>query len=306
MQNVLITGGSGTVGEAFLRRYSSVYRFGIMSRNEKLQYEIKKKFPLTYLYLASVEDKEALFRTYDSFQPDIVIHAAAMKHVDMAERQPIQTTHINVIGSLNVIDASVRFDVPATIAISTDKACERQHTYGITKYLMEQCFMEANGNTNHFAVCRFGNVAHSNGSVIPFWLKEKAEGKSLKLTSPNMNRLMFLPPEAADLIHRTIFRCFQDGGFVMSSPMKTINMLRLANAISENIEIVGIRPGEKLDEDLISERELPFTTVLSDGSIIIGKQKNEDENTRLKMPYNTKTAENMSAEELKNLVSWTA
>ena len=303
MHKILITGGSGTVGSAFLRRYSGVYQFGIVSRNEKLQYEIKKDFPDVSLFLGSVEDRESLFRVFDAFHPDVVIHAAAMKHVDMAERQPIQTTRINVVGSLNVIDASIRFDVPITIAISTDKACEHQNIYGVSKFLMEQCFLEANSKEHKFAVCRFGNVAHSNGSVIPFWLKLKQEGKPLRLTCPEMNRLMFLPKEAAELIYRAIEECSIDGGFILSKMMKTVNMLRLAKSISGDIEIVGSRPGEKIDEDLISDKELPYSEVVERKYIKIWRAINSVVSSRLPCPYSTLTAEVMTDEELSLLIN---
>lgn len=302
MQKVLITGGSGTVGSAFIARYRTQYDFAIVSRNEKNQYDIKNRFPATKLFLAAVENREDLFRVYDAYRPDIVIHAAAMKHVDMAERQPIQTVKINICGSINIIDASTEFNVPITAAISTDKACEHQNVYGISKYLMEQCFLEADGIRNRFAVCRFGNVAYSNGSVLPFWKKLAAEGKPLKVTDPKMNRLMFSQEEAADLINQTIGLMRIDGGFILSKKMKNVNMMDLAKAISSQVEIVGARPGEKLDENLISEKEVPYTKVISNGYVKITKEQNMDLMTRLVHPYNTKTAEAMTEDEIQALI----
>ena len=300
---VLITGGTGTVGTAFLEKYGQDHECAVISRNEKMQYELKKKFPRVETFLASVEDKEAIYCIYDKFRPDTVVHAAAIKHVDVAEKQPIQTTLVNIVGSLNIINAGIEFNVPVTVAVSTDKACEHQHVYGITKYLMEQCFLEANGERNRFAVCRFGNVAHSNGSVIPFWLKQKAENKPIKLTSPDMNRLMFLPSDAAALIGKSIEMCKTKGGFILSKKMKNVNMFKLANMISKTVEIVGARPGEKFDEDLVSLKELPYSKVIDNDYVIIEKEENKDLSSRLPEAYNTKTALHMNEKELWLLIN---
>lgn len=303
MKKLLVTGGTGTVGSAFLEKYGHQYKCAVISRNEKMQYDLKQRLPHIDLYLASVENKEAIFGIYDKFRPDIVVHAAAIKHVDLAEKQPIQTTMVNIVGSLNLISAGIDFNVPVTVAISTDKACEHQHFYGITKYVMEQCFLEANGDRNHFAVCRFGNVAHSNGSVIPFWLKQKQLGQPVKLTSPDMNRLMFLPSDAADLVHKSITMCDLSGGFILSKQMKNVNLLRLAKKISDDVVITGARPGEKFDEDLVSTKELPYSRVLDKDYVVITREVNEDIGSRLTTPYNTKTAENMTDAEIENLIN---
>ena len=127
-----------------------------------------------------------------------------MKHIDLMEQNPIAGCNVNVIGSLNVISASMKYDVPITVAVSTDKACSSASVYGDTKSLMEKCFMEANTDRNRFALTRFANVAHSNGSVLPFWLNLREKGLPLKLTDPKMNRLIFTQRDAAELIMKTI------------------------------------------------------------------------------------------------------
>ena len=166
---------------------------------------------------------------------------------------------------------------------------------------MERVFMNTNNDTNRFALTRFANVAHSNGSVLPFWLKLKEEGKPLKLTDPDMNRLIFTQEDAADLINRTI-RDTQKygGGFVKSYKMKCVNMLDLAKFISDDVEIIGKRPGEKTNEDLISEREIKRTFIYDD-DIHIRMEENEDFN-RLKVPYNSKSALKMDKYEMGTLV----
>ena len=217
------------------------------------------------------------------------------------ETNPISGCNINVLGSLNVVEASIINDVPITVGISTDKACLSESVYGASKYLMERVFMNTNNTDNRFSLTRFANVAHSNGSVLPFWLKLKKEGKALKLTDPNMNRLIFTQKDAAELIKRTIDYTKTDGGgFVMSYKMKCVNMLDLAKVISDDIEIVGKRPGEKTNEDLISASEVE-RTYIHGNDILIRNEINLDANT-LSSPYNSKTAEKMSKDEMKALV----
>jgi len=202
---------------------------------------------------------------------------------------------------LNVVHASLINDVPITIGVSTDKACMAESVYGASKYLMERVFMNTNTDENRFALTRFANVAHSAGSVLPFWLNLYEQKKSLKLTDPNMNRLIFTKEDAASLINRTIdFTRENGGGFVKSYKMKCVNMLDLVKVISDDIEIVGKRPGEKTDEDLVSEREITRTFVYGD-DIHIRMDENEGDN-KLDRPYNSASAEKMTEEEMRKLV----
>ena len=305
-KRVLITGGSGTIGRAFIRNYyNDLISFYSLSRNENSQVELSRDYPkIPFQVLGNIEDKLTVYRAFEEIKPDIVIHAAAVKHINLAEEQPIHTCNVNVIGSNNVIEAAIRTDVPTVVAISTDKACSSASVYGDTKSLMERCFLEANTNRNRFSVCRFANVAHSNGSVLPFWLKMKSQGKQISLTDPKMNRLMFTQTDAARLIHRTIkYTEKNGGGFVSSYKMKCVNMLDLAKVISEDVVIVGKRPGEKTDEDLIAEHELPYTYVRGN-DIHIRMEKNDADN-KLDVPYNSKSAEKMTPQEIKELVEWT-
>ena len=305
-KRVLITGGSGTIGRAFIRNYYNDFiSFYSLSRNENSQVELSRDYPkIPFQVLGNIEDKLTVYRAFEEIKPDIVIHAAAVKHINLAEEQPIHTCNVNIIGSINVIEAAIRTDVPTVVAISTDKACSSASVYGDTKSLMERCFLDANTTRNRFSVCRFANVAHSNGSVLPFWLKMKSQGKQITLTDPKMNRLMFTQTDAARLIHRTIkYTEKNGGGFVSSYKMKCVNMLDLAKVISEDVVIVGKRPGEKTDEDLIAEHELPYTYVRGN-DIHIRMEKNEGDN-KLDVPYNSKSAEKMTPKEIKELVEWT-
>jgi len=297
---VLITGGTGTIGSAFIKTYKQ-YEFYNISRNEKLLTEFNRNYPNVINHVGNVEDKDFMIRVFKQVRPDIVIHSAAMKHINIAEENPIHACNVNIIGSLNVIAASIAADVPVTIGISTDKACSSQSVYGDTKSLMEKCFLQANTPRNKFALCRFANVAHSNGSVLPFWLNLAKTNQPLKLTNPNMNRLIFSQHDAVNLIQKTIDACTTtNGGFICSFKMKTTNMLELAQTISNNIEIIGNRPGEKLNEDLISESEIDYT-YLYDDMIYIYQEKNTGTNKLLK-GYSSATAEKMTKTELINLI----
>ena len=297
---ILITGGSGTIGKAFIKEFPEHTYYNV-SRNEKFLTDLMREHPNVTNFIGNIEDKEFLFRVFKDVKPDVVIHAAAMKHINIAEENPIQACQSNVIGSINVINASVLADVPITIGISTDKACSSESVYGDTKSLMEKCFMEANTDRNAFALTRFANVAHSNGSVLPFWLKLKEEGKTLKLTSEKMNRLMFSKSDSAKLINKAIDKCIESGGgFVCSYKMKSVNMLDLAKVISDDFEIVGLRPGEKLNEDLISVKEIPFTYV-EDDMIYIYNEENKNDN-RLRQGYSSAYAEKMTTKEMEDLV----
>ncbi len=296
---VLITGGTGTVGKAIIRQNDNEYIN--VSRNEEKISELKREYPNVKSYVGNIEDKGLLLRVFKDVKPDVVIHSAAMKHIDLMETNPIAGCHINVMGSLNVVEASIINDVPITIGISTDKACLAESVYGASKYLMERVFMNSNNDTNRFALTRFANVAHSNGSVLPFWIKSKKEGKPLKLTDPDMNRLIFTQKDAADLINRTInFTRDNGGGFVKSFKMKCVNMLDLAKFISNDVEIIGKRPGEKTNEDLISQKEVDRTYLYGD-DIHIRMEENQDDN-KLTEPYNSKSAPKMTTEEMGDLV----
>ena len=296
---VLITGGTGTVGKAVIKQNDNEYIN--VSRNEEKIVELKREFPEVKSYVGNIEDKGLLLRVFKDVKPDVVIHAAAMKHIDLMETNPIAGCNINVMGSLNVVEASVINDVPITIGVSTDKACLSESVYGASKYLMERVFMNSNNDTNRFSLTRFANVAHSNGSVLPFWLKLKQEGKPLKLTDPDMNRLIFTQEDAANLINRTIkFTKENGGGFVKSYKMKCVNMLDLAKFISDDVQIIGKRPGEKTDEDLISEREITRTYI--HGNDIHIKMKENQGDNKLTEPYNSKSAPKMTTSEMGDLV----
>lgn len=303
MKKILITGGSGTIGSAFIKKYCNDYHITSYSRNEKSQVALKRKFQEVELILGSVDDLYELEQAYRISKPDIVIHSAALKHVDTAEKQPSSAIKSNIIGSLNVIKCSIKHDTPITLGISTDKACEPDNVYGQTKYLMERVFQEFDNTQNRFVNCRFGNVAWSNGSVLPYWLRLANKGESLPVTDSDMTRLIFTEEEAAELIEKGIRLASSiKEYFILSKKMKKVNMLKLAKMISKDIHIVGLRPGEKIDESLISSKEVKHTRLLDD-YLLLTPNEILSEKLSINGSLTSKSADEMSYSEMKNILS---
>jgi FlaA1/EpsC-like NDP-sugar epimerase len=305
MKKLLITGGSGTVGRSFIKTYRNKYKFFNISRNETLQHSLKQDFPEVENFLSSIENSDDVYSVFDRVKPDIVLHCAAMKHVDTCEKQPIQAINTNLLGSLNIIDACISLKVPVSVFISTDKSARPTNNYGMTKFLMERCVLEANSEITKFAACRFANVACSNGSVIPLWKENAKKGIPIKITNRDMNRMMFSPLDSSRLIEKAIHLCNNGtGGFIISKKMKNVNIGELADLISKKQLVVGERAGEKLDEDLVSELEVPYTHLIDNDYILIKKEINKDLNSRLSGAYNSKVAEKMSQKELMDLINY--
>ena len=302
MKKILITGGSGTLGKGFIEKYYNKFEFYNYSRNEEKQSDLKRDFPNINNIIGSVEDSHTLNITYSKINPDIVIHCAAMKHINIAEENSIECCKINIIGSINIIESSIEYGVPITIGISSDKSCDPSGVYGQSKYLMERCFVEANSDKFKFACCRFANITFSNGSVLPFWLKLKKENKPLKLTEPKMNRLFFSIKEISEILNKSINICENnEGGFILTKKVKSVNMMDLAKYISDNIEIVGPRLGEKLNETLITVKELDKTFLIEDDYIIIKKENNISGN-KLKKELNSLNSEKMNSDDIKKML----
>ena len=297
---ILITGGAGTVGSSFINEYYNDYKFYNVSRNESQITKLKRNFPEVKSFLADICDLDSMINIFEQVKPDVVIHAAALKHINLAEENSSKAVEINIVGSLNVIKASIRAEVPLTIGISTDKACNPDSIYGYSKRIMESMFMQHHNEKTKFICTRFANVANSNGSVIPFWLAEAKKGNILKLTDPDMNRLMFTKKEAAELIWMAMTSAPGiKGFFILCKIMNTVNMLNLANVIGDGVEIIGKRPGEKLNEILISEKELPYTTMPIDDYVFISKNKQKN---NLPKEHSSANAEIMSEQDMRELI----
>ena len=301
MKKVFITGGSGTVGEAFISNFYDKYKFYSYSRNEKMQVSLKRRFEDIEVLIGAVEDKITLTSSIVKIKPDIVIHAAALKHVDSAQKSPIAAVKSNIIGSLNVIEGSIEGGVPIVLGVSTDKACVPDNIYGYSKHIMEKMFLESYTSKNKFLVCRFGNISYSHGSVVPYWLSRKSKNQSLPLTDKKMNRLMIGRKSAAHLINKAIENCGNSKGpFVLTQRMKAVNIFTLAKLISNDIEIVGTRPGEKLNETLISKEEVNHT--FCEGNYIFIREAINSGNNKLLEEYSSTNSEFMDKKEMMELL----
>jgi FlaA1/EpsC-like NDP-sugar epimerase len=300
MKKILITGGAGTVGKAFIKKYYDDFEFFNISRNESQIAKLARKYPKVTNFIGDIRNLESMINIFEKIKPDVVIHAAALKHVNLAELNPSEAVEVNVNGSLNIIKASIRAKVPITIGISTDKACDPDNVYGYTKNLMEKMFLENHNTETKFVCTRFANVAKSNGSVIPFWKGLAKKGQPLKLTDPRMNRLMFSKQDSAELIYDAYKNALKlKEPFILSNIMKNVNLEKLAKLMSPNVEIVGLRPGEKLNETLVSSKEIPYSK-LENNLIFLFKDKQPPE-YNLGAEHSSVTAEDMSDEELRKL-----
>ena len=261
-KNILITGGTGSLGKKLTKRLLSswpqINRLVIFSRDEQKQFVMAQEFsnddyPCMRYFLGDVRDKERLTRAMESI--DVVIHTAAMKHVHLAEYNPDEAVKTNVIGAQNVIDSCLINNVQSVVALSTDKACAPINLYGATKLASDKLFVAANnikGNRDIvFSVVRYGNVMGSNGSVIPFFQKQSKEG-ILPITDEGMTRFNISLDGGVDMVFHAIEHSM--GGEIFVPKIPSYRILDVAKAVAPDCQtvVVGIRPGEKLHEEMIT------------------------------------------------------
>ena len=263
-KSVLITGGTGSFGKKFvetiLNRYPEVKRIVIYSRDELKQYELKQKYPETKypqlrFFIGDVRDGERLKRACEGI--DVIIHAAAIKQVDTAEYNPEECIKTNVQGAQNVINAALQTGVKHVVALSTDKACAPINLYGATKLTSDKLFTAANNISGsrdiRFSVVRYGNVMGSRGSVIPFFMNKRDTGsKELPITDMRMTRFNISLQAGVDLVMYAIGHHL--GGEIFIPKIPSYHIVDVAKAIAPNLSQVevGIRPGEKLHEEMIT------------------------------------------------------
>jgi len=268
-KSILITGGTGSLGKALtkhiLTKYPTVKRLVIFSRDEQKQYHMAQeyphsKYPQVRFFIGDVRDKERLIRAMTGI--DYVIHAAAMKHIPIAEYNPDECIKTNIGGAQNVVDACLATKVQRVLALSTDKACAPINLYGATKLTSDKLFVAANNirgeNPIRFSVVRYGNVMGSNGSVIPFFIKKKKEGK-LPITDPNMTRFNISLDGGVDMVMYALFNAW--GGEIFVPKIPSYKITDVATAIGPSCEhiTVGIRPGEKIHEEMITPSDSFYT-----------------------------------------------
>ncbi|MBD3197753.1 MAG: UDP-N-acetylglucosamine 4,6-dehydratase (inverting), partial [Candidatus Lokiarchaeota archaeon] len=271
---ILLTGGTGSFGNKFTEIVLDEYQpqsVRIFSRGEKLQYDMRQKFDDDRIrfFIGDVRDRERLNRAMNDV--DIVVHAAALKQVPACEYNPIEAIRTNIDGAINIIDAALDNHVEKVMAISTDKAVHPVNLYGATKMTAEKLFVQANsysGKTKtKFSCVRYGNVIGSRGSVIPLFLKQKDEG-ILTITDDKMTRFWIQLSEGIDFVINSISR--MNGGEIFIPKIPSMKIMDLANAIAPKAEkrIIGIRPGEKIHETLLTEDEARHSKELKDGFVI--------------------------------------
>lgn len=275
-KNILITGGTGSFGKQYVRTILKNYKPNkiiIYSRDELKQFEMAQKFNDSCMryFIGDIRDLARLQKAMNSV--DIVVHAAALKHVPIAEYNPMECIKTNVMGAQNVIDACIANNVSHTIALSTDKAASPANLYGASKLVSDKLFVAANNLTgNHaikFSVVRYGNVLGSRGSVVPFFENLLAKGeKELPITEPNMTRFWISLQEGVDFV-LTNFKRMQ-GGEIFVPKIPSMKMTDLAKAIAPNThqKIIGIRPGEKLHEIMCPVDDSHITLEFHDHYVI--------------------------------------
>ncbi|MFJ7838526.1 UDP-N-acetylglucosamine 4,6-dehydratase (inverting) [Lysinibacillus sphaericus] len=261
---VLVTGGTGSFGKKFIGRALTlgVKKVIVFSRDELKQYEMKQEFQDERIrfFIGDVRDKGRLYRAFNGV--DIVIHAAAMKHVDACEYNPFEAVKTNIHGAQNVIEAAIDCGVEKVIALSTDKACSPVNLYGATKLASDKLFVAANAyvgeKKTRFSVVRYGNVVGSRGSVVPFFNKIKESGK-LPITDERMTRFWITLDQGVQFVLDNLERMY--GGEIFVPKIPSMKVIDLAKAIAPEceIEIIGIRPGEKLHEAMIMEDDARHT-----------------------------------------------
>jgi len=277
---VLITGGTGSLGKALtkhlLTQHPDISRLVIFSRDEQKQFEMEqefpvKKYPQLRYFIGDVRDYERLERAFSGI--DYVIHAAAMKHVHIAEYNPDECVKTNVGGAENVIKAALKTNVSHVVALSTDKACAPINLYGATKLTSDKLFVAANNIKGKrdikFSVVRYGNVMGSNGSVIPFFLKRKEIDNVLPITVESMTRFNISLQGGVDMVMHALQTAW--GGEIFVPKIPSYRILDVAEAIGPNCEkkVIGIRPGEKIHEEMISASDSFFTYDLGKYYVII-------------------------------------
>jgi UDP-N-acetylglucosamine 4,6-dehydratase len=263
---ILITGGTGSFGKTFvpmtLQKYNPK-RIIIYSRDEMKQWdmgEIYKDDKRVKFIIGDVRDKDRLVRSLDGV--DFVVHAAATKIVPTAEYNPFECVKTNINGAMNIIDACIERGIKKVVALSTDKASNPINLYGATKLASDKLFVAGNSNSNdhktNFSVVRYGNVMGSRGSVIPFFLTQISKGE-LPITDPRMTRFMITLESGVELV----WRAFEDmlGGEIYVKKIPSMKISDIANAVAPNIKqtIIGIRPGEKIHEQMIGLEDAPHT-----------------------------------------------
>lgn len=288
-KSILVTGGTGSFGKKFIKtvlnKHPEIKRIVIYSRDEFKQFmmqnmpEFKEHTDKLRFFIGDVRDKERLYRALEGI--DMVVHAAALKQVPACEYNPFEAVKTNVLGAQNIIDACIDKGVKRVVALSTDKACAPVNLYGATKLCSDKLFIQGNAysgpNGTKFSVVRYGNVAGSRGSVIPFFQKLVADGATeLPITDMKMTRFWLKLEQAVEMV----LKALEDmhGGELYVKKIPSMRMPDLAKAIAPNLKLVevGIRPGEKIHEQMIVPADAHKTVDLGEYYVILPEIPRKD------------------------------
>lgn len=317
-KKILITGGTGSLGTALTKKLlqTNVKTIRIFSRDEWKQVKMKSEISDTRLrfFIGDIRDKERLSRALEDV--DIVIHAAALKQMPVAEYNPFEAVKTNIIGTQNLIESCLDKNVRTVLAIGTDKAVAPVNTYGATKFLMERLFVSANFYKGEhdvkFLCVRYGNVLGSRGSIVPIFVNQIKNNKKISITDPNMTRFNITMNEALELILRALEN--GKGGEVFVPKLKAYKVGDMKDAVIEALnantetEQISIRPGEKIHESLISFDELRNTFETEQDYVIIdnqlqNKSRLDLEKANLKKQYSSDNVELISKKVLIELLN---
>jgi UDP-N-acetylglucosamine 4,6-dehydratase len=276
--NILVTGGTGSFGKKFTEMILDRYKPNkliVFSRDELKQHEMQQMFAdrpdadVMRYFIGDIRDKERLYRAFN--EVDLVVHTAALKQVPACEYNPFEAILTNIIGAKNIIDAAIDTGVKKVIALSTDKAVNPTNLYGATKLCMEKLFVQAGaysplGGTK-FAICRYGNVMGSRGSVVPLFIEQQKKGK-ITITDSRMTRFWITLEQGVNFV----VKCtdMMNGGEIFVPKIPSMNIMDVAKIMAPDcvVDFVGIRPGEKLHEVLISEDEARHSVEMDDMYIV--------------------------------------
>jgi UDP-N-acetylglucosamine 4,6-dehydratase/UDP-glucose 4-epimerase len=321
-KTVLITGGTGSLGQALTKQLlqTDVKTIRILSRNENKQVTMESQFDDKRLrfFIGDIREISRLFKAFEGV--DVIFHAAALKHVPVVEYNPFEGIKTNVIGSQNVIDACMHEKIPVATCVGTDKAVSPLNTYGATKLLMEKLFVAANPYWNSeetktkFIALRYGNVLGSSGSVVPKFIKQIREKQKITITDPNMTRFSLTMSETLDFILESTFLGKSSEVFVPK--LRAYSIMDLKDALVELVgeaqeEVISIRPGEKLHETLINADELRYTWEFDNKYIIFSPFREINEikagypgikKLEMSDSYSSNLVEKISKNELKTII----
>lgn len=316
-KKILITGGTGSFGNAYLEKYfdSEIEEFRIISRDEKKQHDMRIKFNSSKIkfYIGDVRDKESLKSAVEGV--DYIFHAAALKQVPSCEFFPIQATSTNILGTNNLIQTAIENNVKSVVCLSTDKAAYPINAMGMTKALMEKTALSHSriitNNSTRICITRYGNVMASRGSVIPLFIKQIKSKENLTVTHPKMTRFLMSLDEAVGLVMYAFENGKQGDLFVQKSPACTVEdlakaLIEIFNSKSK-IEIIGIRHGEKMYETLCTSEEMSkshdlkeyFRIPIDSRDLNYKKYFSEGINETISQEYNSNNTKILSIDEIK-------